>query len=48
MNFLKNIFKFKKQKLSNVFNPFLFTSTNDFIDILNKIDEKFYKKNHIK
>ena len=44
MNFLKNIFKFKKQKLSNVFNPFLFTSINDFIDILNKLDEKSYNK----
>lgn len=44
MNFLKKIFKFKKPKLSNMFNPFLFTSTNDFVSILNKLDEKSYNK----
>ena len=44
MNFLKKIFKFKKQKLFNVFNPFLFTSKNDFVIILNKLDENFYNK----
>lgn len=44
MNFFKKIFKFKKTKLPNMFNPFLFTSTNDFVSILNKLDENSYNK----
>ena len=39
MNFLKKIFKFKKPKLSNMFNPFLFTSTNDLALSPIRVDE---------